>query len=664
MFSQKNILQFTRDTVLGTMQNTHIILSICFRKNIPRGRDKADNRREQPRSEKRYIPSLFLGSRIISMFQKEGSFINTKGKKSKDNTPLKKSVRRKLRNDFLSSIIPKDVNADHIKDQIDYIFIDSKSDVQIRKIKRKDATSNAGATNIYSRTPTPSSSSDADLKRWPYTIFSQVLMLEVDKALLPSLALLSVLPIDILNNLPTVVVPPLVSKYLCRGADCMRSGMISMPSSHNGWVVIRALDNLQPFAIGFVTKGTDPSTIGADTKGVGVEIVTCYGDEIYRNQFDKTAKPLATGIVSEVGGGIYDDGNYGNVGFIDGKRVFGLVMEGEGGEEDSNDETGEIEPSTDGAENPEVGATVDEKAPQDAGDDPNVDENEESESDPESAEDVLLHAFQNACVRISKTQMPLPTSEFYAQHILPARREGAFINLKDTRFKKLGAFLIEQAKMGVITLGSSNGDPVAFLKSVDRSHPDLRDARQCKKEEDKDSSGNDATSSKTKLALAKLYIIPRNIVTLMALNEDEVKAQHAKSEDRRGTGFLTAPECRVILNKYIIENNLIDEYDPEMVTTDGPICDALFRKTKKQLKNNADKNNYEETVTRKELNTKWLERMEKGYAIVSLPGSNIISMKRGEPPKVSFSVEARQSRRKFVTRVRGLEAVSATLHFL
>ena len=108
------------------------------------------------------------------MFQKEGSFINTKG-----NTPLKKSIRRKLRDDFLTSIIPKNVNTDHIKDLIDFIFIDSKSEVSIRKLKRKDTNSNAGATNIYSRTSSPSSSDD--LKYWPYTKFSQVLMLEAGR---------------------------------------------------------------------------------------------------------------------------------------------------------------------------------------------------------------------------------------------------------------------------------------------------------------------------------------------------------------------------------------------------------------------------------------------------------------------------------------------------
>ncbi len=604
------------------------------------------------------------------MFQKEGSFIITKGKKSKDNTPLKKSIRRKLRDDFLASIVTQEVNVDHIKEQVDFIFLDSKSEVSIRKLKRKDATSNAGATNVYSRTPNPSSSDDAHLNFWPYSRFSQVLMLEVDKILLPSLALLAVLPVDILNTLPTVVVPPIVSKYLCRGADCMRSGMLSLPDSHNGWVVIRVLDNAQPFAVGFVTKGTNPSTIGAETKGVGVRVVTCYGDEIYKSQFDKTAKPLTTGLISEIGGGIFDDGNYGNVGFIEGKRVFGLVKQGGGdeyneSEENDVDETSDIQKSVknvdlSNSENQDrqikiaIGDDINSEAEINA--DARLVSDEVESSSVDDPESILLQAFHDACVRISKSQLPMAASEFYSQHILPARKEGSFINLKETKWKKVGTFLMDQATLGVITVGTSNSDPVASLKSIDRSHADLRDARKRKKEQDKSASGGTTASAKNKLALANLYIIPKNIVTLMKLDEDDVKASNAKSEDRRGTGFLTAPECREILNRYILQNKLVDQFDPEMVTMDGPLTDALFRKSKKQLKTEATgKNRYDESVTRKDVNTRWLERMDKAYAIVSMPGSVITSMKRGEPPKVSFVVESRQSKRKFVTRVRGLE---------
>eukprot|EP00957_Ditylum_brightwellii_P203230 15333779-Ditylum_brightwellii.AAC.1 len=73
------------------------------------------------------------------------------------------------------------------------------------------------------------------------------------------------------------------------------------------------------------------------------------------------------------------------------------------------------------------------------------------------------------------------------------------------------------------------------------------------------------------MAIVTLYIIPPHIVNLLQLDKDAVKATHAKSEARRGTGFLTLPECRDILNDYITvtpstsSSSLIDEYDPECV---------------------------------------------------------------------------------------------------
>jgi translation initiation factor 2D len=606
------------------------------------------------------------------MFQKEGSFCKTKGKKAKD-TPLKKSDRRKLRDSFLAIIGNTaaaaadeiDTGTQSIKVQLDFIFLDSKSDVSIRKLKLKGVNSNAGATNIYSRSPSSSIEEDAVL--WPYTKFTQVLLMEVDKMMLPSLALLSILPAVVLNRLPTMVVPPIVSKYLCRGADLMRSGIISMPSKHNGWCVIRALGNQQPFAIGLVTNGTNPSSIGAETKGVGLQVVTCYGDEIYLSQMDPTAKALDRGRRSEIGGGIFDDGNYGNVGFIDGNRVYGLVSSDEGHNDDSEEENdegviekamGEAAVSSDGADtnivdngkpNSEADTEVEVEEGAASADGSDTDEEEDS------MDTILLEAFHDAAVRISKKQLPLLTSTFYSQYVLPARREGSFIDLKATKFKKIGTFLSEQAAKGVIKLGAANGDPVAFVNAIDRTHVDLREARQRKKKEDEsDSHAGDQTGEK-KLALATLYIIPNPIVNLMRLNQDDVKAVNAKSEERRGTGYLTAPECRDILNRYAADNSLVDEFDPENITLDGPLCDAVFRKTKRELQH--AKNEYQESVTRKELNIKWLEKMEKAYAIVAMPGSKIISMKRGLPPKITFVVEARQSRKKFITRVRGVEEV-------
>ena len=82
----------------------------------------------------------------------------------------------------------------------------------------------------------------------------------------------------------------------------------------------------------------------------------------------------------------------------------------------------------------------------------------------------------------------------------------------------------------------------------------------------------------------------------------------------------------------------------------------MYRKSKKEIAAaNGQRGDFPESITRKEMNTKWLEKMDSAYAIVSMPGSVIIGMKRGEPNKVLVEVECRQNRRKFITRVRGLE---------
>jgi len=648
------------------------------------------------------------------MFHKEGSFHKKAHGKKLNDTPINKSQRKKLRESFLTSILPASTSVDQISsDLVNHIFLDPNSDVSTRKIKLPGATSKAGATCFFIRSPTTgvvgvhsknentttaTTQTSRTLVSWPYTKYPQVLLLQVGQILMPSLALLSVLPKSVLDELPTVMIPASVSKFLCRGADLMRSGMMSIPSKHDGWVVIRAVGNPQPFAVGFVTRGADGTSIGPEKKGVGVQIVTCYGDDIYRSQtggliessLEKCGGSAATvvkssmdncggeGARSELGGDIFDHGNYGNVGFVQGKQVYNLCSGGSssGDASEVDDEQVDMEQrrikdqeeeDEHGYERGEQGQNDEQNTTMEMDDKlkevavVNTKENETEETEQveknDDPETILLEAFQDAAIRISKSQLPMLTSTFYTQHMLPARREGSSIDLKSTRYKKLGPFLMEQAEKGIITLGASNGDAVAFLKSIDGSHLDLREARRRKKDEIQSTQ----TGGK-KTTLVNLYIIPHSIVASMRLCEDDVKAINAKSEERRGTGYLTASECRDILKQYLQENELVDEFDPEMVRVDGPLCDSLFRKTKRQLQNDElGVNEYPENVTRKELNNRWLEKMDRAYAIVALPGSHIISMKRGDAPKISFSVEARQSKKKFITRVRGLEEVSAYL---
>ena len=305
------------------------------------------------------------------MFHKEGSYSTTQGKKTKD-TPLRKSDRRKLRDKFLSILLSQETEGTpntsiHQEEEeattqfLSHVFLDSNSEISLRKIRLPNAKSNAGATHVYIRTPTSRSkppslvgetgTSDGGYTGWPYTHAPQAILLEFDQHLLPTCALLSTLPPNLTSRLPTLTIPPQVSRYICRGADLMRSGMFSLPDRNriprNGWVGIAVENNTQPFAIGFLTNGTDVGTIGVGAKGVGVSIVTCYGDDLWRNQMSSTTGAHGQkdgtdkGYRSDMGGSFFSDGHYGNIGFVDGKCIYGLKYETEEtgvGSEQDNDE--------------------------------------------------------------------------------------------------------------------------------------------------------------------------------------------------------------------------------------------------------------------------------------------------------------------------------------
>jgi translation initiation factor 2D len=61
-------------------------------------------------------------------------------------------------------------------------------------------------------------------------------------------------------------------------------------------------------------------------------------------------------------------------------------------------------------------------------------------------------------------------------------------------------------------------------------------------------------------------------------------------------------------------------------------------------------------VSRKDVIDRWIEKMDKGHALVEMPGSRILFLARGEPKPVDIEVEFRQgNKKKFLTRLRGME---------
>jgi translation initiation factor 2D len=651
------------------------------------------------------------------MFQKEGSgqgqgtnSNNSKSTKSID-VPLRKSDRRHLRKRVGEYFQEEDEET--LKDLLDAAFLQGTLSARNIPLDRKTCK-----MVLYLRSPEapPSQSSkttttqaSADSSCWPFHTNSQFVWMSLEEKnkemdATPTVALWAAMaPLLESHRIDhyTVSVPPQVSKFVCRGADLMRAGMRSLPTSvgpgtnKSNMVAIRVQGNPQPFAVGKVKDNTHTmQDLGVGTKGIGVEIWNTYGDDMWRQQHSadhehRAPTTTTTNHTSPIGGASFDNGHYGNVGFLDGKVVYALQgqehesdsesedddEEDDEAQEDSTpqtawDEPGDVptggQPTGDDDSNLALNAANElsaaakvmtiEDSTSPTGDvtkhqEPTMapattatstkDEEEEPESSA-SPEEILHQAVCQALVAVAKKDLPMSVSIFYAQYVLPNRPQGSTIQLKQTKYKKFGTYLAEQVRDGLLTVGpdASKKDPMAFLTGVNRRHIDLRGFKSSEAVGSKS-----AADTSKKLVIVTLYMIPSHWPNLLRLDSDQVQALHANSEARKGSGMLTGSEARKMLEDYVDREELVSPSRRDTVNLDGPLTDVLYKKMNSAAP---------ESLLRKDLAKLWAAKMSSAYALVEMPGSKILELKRGHPPKVEIEVQMRQSR-KFVTRVRGLE---------
>ena len=655
---------------------------------------------------------------------------------SKKDAPLRKSDRRKLRDRLLDTLFIGEVTSSssdwisNVESLIDDAFVGS-GDVLCRKLKLTGSgehvtlflrtASENNVTNNRTTLPSEVPNNLDDLMNafptaWPYCQTTQPLLLEYEDAdrkihLVPLIPLLSAIPpppsspslIECDNSththehtppgdtnnrkyrIPSITIHAAVSKFLCRGADLMKSVIRSFPPpwelrQSKGVVCITAFGNPQVLAVGFIEKSllreycykkhedwrsVACNLVGPEKKGVGVTIVSCYGDDLWKSSQPVKVLP-DSGVVNPLGGGRYDDGDYGNVGFQNGCVVCPLttIISEEDIGIDKGDDMNKIDDACDAQ------VTADAVGIEQLNISEQIEEAEKKTSPADSQHkatseidhDVILEAaFYTSLIQllVSKTPLPMPVSTYSGKHLMAAVPiSGPRLDIKQTSFKKIGPFLLEMESRGVIKLGSSKDkkDRCAFLVGIEKQHPDLvAFKRQWKK--DKEESGLDPTTGndKRKLAVVDLFVVPRHISDKMQLAQEEVKAMNAKTEERKGTGFLTKTECRAIIDGYIESEGLVDPQNKGKILVNGPICDALYRPSKKNKASTEDAS-YPTSVTRKELIDLWMSKMDAGHAIVEMPGSRILNLAKGEPKPVDIEVEFRQgNKKKFLTRIRGME---------
>jgi len=461
----------------------------------------------------------------------------------------------------------------------------TSNDILKRKFSKKKCVT------IYLRSPddmNKSNSSSWNFNRTVQPIFVEIIR-EQKTLLVPCLSILSVCP----QILPNIYIYPETSKFICRGANLMSVGIVSMEDvietnlKVDKVVSICVIGNPTPFAAG-IWRGKN------DSSGVAVDVILGYGDDLWRMQLP------TYGVVNEDVDEV-DDGNYGNLGFVNGTHVVATKASDEEIDKSSSEE--EIVTNS-------------------------------SEDDEEIDYDYLLtKLFYKSLLSIHDSTLPLPISTYYANNFKPILQDNKMNGLEKTSFRKLSSFLehLKNDDNGGFLLSKDKN----LLISIDKSHLKYRDAKR-------EFGIKPSSSAKQKNVLLKLFVIPNHIVQKLNLNKEmyDIEALEAKNEKRRGTGFLTASECKEFFLKYCTQHNLNQQACIEMNETLG----NLFSKESFSL------------LKKKDAIELFLQRLDEAYAILTMPQNYIYIMKRGKPPKIRLEVERRGGgNKKFITKVQGLE---------
>ena len=235
------------------------------------------------------------------MFAKDASSVQSavSGKKGKD-IPLRKSDRRAIRQRVGQVLLSDGFDHDNTSKNDDGSITSASSVAAILDViflqgtlqSRQVITITNEKATLYLRSPSAgadihNNDSSSSVFVWPYTDMMQVVWTEIDhgpqqpSSQIPTLALCSVLPPDVCfpsyknstttaSSLGVVTISHHVSKFLCRGAHLMRSGILtvhagttsSSSSSSNSCasnqrqspfvVLVQVRGNPQPMAAGWL----------------------------------------------------------------------------------------------------------------------------------------------------------------------------------------------------------------------------------------------------------------------------------------------------------------------------------------------------------------------------------------------------------------------------
>ncbi|XP_065069575.1 eukaryotic translation initiation factor 2D-like [Rhopilema esculentum] len=252
----------------------------------------------------------------------------------------------------------------------------------------------------------------------------------------------------------------------------------------------------------------------------------------------------------------------------------------------------------------------------------------------EQTEQLLENCFYQAMIDAKKIELPILVTTFSAQFLHPACPEGQKIDMKKTRYKKMGKFLQEMESRGLVKVGElSKG--VLSITAMTFENECLRNFKASSFAKDKSVAKAEALakkeeeSSKEGMAIIELFGVSG-------------KTQSFFKEFGRSKGdALTAPEVRDLLKIYVKDNELVNQSSQRKVNLDPMLSDILL-----------DKNFYEESVTWDVLMSRFLEKMNPCHKIII--NGKPSKIKKGKAEPIEVKIEQRMGNKK-VTLVKNLE---------
>ncbi|XP_072172764.1 eukaryotic translation initiation factor 2D-like [Diadema setosum] len=536
----------------------------------------------------------------------------------KANTPVKKSFIRKLRSSVLEKF------AGMTSEQVEMVLPKKEEITALKILTRKE-------DHVV-----------------VYVVDGIPAFFECEKVLYPTVYTLWKCP----NLLPCFTTWPSVLEKLRGGAALMLPGVDVPPEGlpqveKSQLCAVNLVDNLTPVAIG--TAAMSSSDMASVTKGKAVLILHCFGDCLWEAGDMSVPPQINPKDISQFGA--ETNGENDTNGIIggdnqaeseqktttEGAETKGPTYCGENlrnGEVKENGVAEEMSSLLVPCSNGAVGG-FEERA---------QGEEEEGENyglSPTDMDHLLYKCFLHSLKeKVKPSDLPLLTSSFYRNYILPCCPKGKTLDIKKSNYKKVSTFLEAMQEKGFLDIRNAT-DGVDNVIAIYRNHDDIKSLVPTENSSETPESA--AGSSKQTLGskapegppeFRMWYRVTSNVAPMLQ-----------SSGFQKGT-WMTNKEVRDAVTNYVKNKSLVDQENQGQVILDQILKDAIIDES-------------EESVTLlkwKQLFTRFLHKMNSGYEIVypGLPASSSPRIHEGQVQPIKLKVKTKAGR-KWITLISNLQ---------